>query len=390
MGYFSYRVIQLFIVLPLAENGGNETSTYQPKSILPFKSPNVSLVESDPTEETLNDKPETANADSVQPQLIKSCLDGSARAAKEYEALVARLQFENESTIRLLYQFNGPEQKLFKALFPMQAELDSGENLLLLKEYLTQNPQSKVAHWNLLLACASDARLKGCDAQLEQKALQNDPANGQLWMNVAVAKIERLSQVDADDSENSGAIESILESIRYASSAPKFSEYWPEHFDLYESAIRAQGIANEAEIAMRVVGLAFSARTTEIHKLSKFCRRHASHRADIAESCIQLGEQLEQRSETYLNSLFGLSLQNAVYETLDSEAEIAEVNQRRTQLKDRWENPQAEKAGQLMLYDNYLMQEWYQQFRAHGEHQANQFLLEEALRLSKNPAYDPC
>jgi hypothetical protein len=141
---------------------------------------------------------------------------------------------------------------------------------------------------------------------------------------------------------------------------------------------------------MRVVGLAFSARTTEIDKLNKFCRRYSRQRADIAESCLQLGEQVERRSETYLNSLFGLSLQKAVYESLDREADIAEVNHRRKQLKYRWENPQAERASQLMLYDNYLMQEWYQQFRLHGEHLANQFLLEEALRLSKNPAYDPC
>jgi hypothetical protein len=190
LGYFLFRVYQLFMVLPNPVGQLNATS--QPKAVLPFNSASVAFYKPNFSDEELDDQAQTSSADSSQPELIKSCLDGSAQAKKEYEALVARLQFENESTIALLYQFEGPEQKLFKALFPRQAELELGENLLLVKEYLAQNPQSKVAHWNLLLACASDARQKGCDAELEQNALSNDPANGQLWMNVAVAQIESM------------------------------------------------------------------------------------------------------------------------------------------------------------------------------------------------------
>lgn len=118
-----------------------------------------------------------------------------------------------------------------------------------------------------------------------------------------------------------------------------------------------------------------------------FCENQSLFRPDILNLCAQVGEKLYKQGKTIADKQLGLTLQINAYNGRDDDM-VKTLSEEKHRIEKQL--AEMEKVSNLILMDenlgHYLVEQWIK----FGELEAYKNTIEEAVRLSKNPQYDPC
>lgn len=296
----------------------------------------------------------------------------SCESSKTYEEHLNEFKNNAQNHLKSFKDSTVKEHKLAYILSNTNAkELSRVESL---KKFVDEFPQSKLGNWMLLTACGA-LESNRCDDSLELDAITENGDNAALWFNIANLRAKRND------------IEGVVGAIQEGLTAPHYNEYWSEQVALVENVLQDTTPLSYIE---RVIGAMEVAGGGIWHAdVLDFCREH-SNRVDIAEACLGLGEKLAKTSKTIILKIFGLAIQDSFYKAHNNDSELVALREQTDKLNEWLTGKSWAKANKLKLYDENLTRGWIEKVKSEGELAASEYVIEEALRLSRDNNYNPC
>ncbi|HFB67044.1 MAG TPA: hypothetical protein ENJ60_16035 [Aeromonadales bacterium] len=281
--------------------------------------------------------------------------------------------FGNES-MQKFKQSQNENERLFYIL--NNQKITETERLLLLKDFVNQHVDNKLSQWRMIVSCTSQISL--CDERIEQSAIESDGNNAALWLNIAALRMEKKDR------------EGSLVALEKSASLPFFNDYFSEEMSLYEQVAINNGYPDYEEIVLGSIGTYATTPIAKMDEIVNLCEKKSKNQLEIANLCIRVGENIQHYGQSYFSHVLGLALLEKVFQAQGNTLELENIKIKKDNLmKNAWSGNFA-KAMELTLFDRQLLQDWYEAWKQQGEIYAQHYVIEEAIRLSKNPDYNPC
>ena len=276
----------------------------------------------------------------------------------------------------LLSKSRNPEHLLLAAILrPAQ----TGEaRILAMADTLNFDPNNPLIHWNFLSFCERFRSEPICrDPTIEDRAIEVDSSNGQLWARIAGYRANR------------GNMPAALDALKSAAAAPEFNEYWMEYIELFERGLAAATNAPYRERIIQASGMA-AGLITNYNLIFEGCKTQAVESAEWLQLCTRLGERLEHEGRTMVSIRIGQSLQKRMYSISGDDEKRAAV-EHRSKLGAKLMQDGYAKDGHVLLFrDDRVLAGYISEWASYGELRALQFLRNEVQRLRNVRGYDPC
>ncbi len=243
-----------------------------------------------------------------------------------------------------------------------------------LKMLNSEYPDNTLLSYDLLLSCTDSESL--CERSVIDDGVALESHNGAVWLLSALYEL------------NNNNIERATEALLEASSAPVYDEYWGEHFSLFELAFSQTGTGNDLPTQVAAMSYISSAPLPGYGVLVEFCKNTELSRADILDACLRTGERLSNAKGTLITHAIGLALQKAIYRKYSDDAQVSRISNMRKEF-DRIRNL-SNKANSLVWQSSQRTTYWIQQIKDFGEVGATEYIVDNAIRLSSDPNFDPC
>lgn len=256
----------------------------------------------------------------------------------------------------------------------LSAHTEDSDTLNRLAELYRNFPESKLLSYDLVNFCTISSG--SCDENIYQQAISLDRENGALWLSVAIRNI-----VNQDEQQ-------AIYALNQLASKPVYNEYWGKHVELFASTLESAGASRGLAVDMTAISFAGAIPVPAVGALFSFCKDKSATQADIAEACLNAGAKMAENDKTFLTQAFGLALQDNVYEKLEDEQNREYIKQRKL-VYDRQLNLY-NKATELAWSKKQLAQDWFTVLKNNGESVANYYIIDEAIRVSSAPDFDPC
>ena len=253
---------------------------------------------------------------------------------------------------------------------------ETKNNIALLQALLNGTNDDKFTNYLILGNCSNEKYRDTCSHQFMQEILNSDPNNAALWLTHSI--------IEAKNGNPSAAINSLEQAL----SAPNYNSYWAKTIEVSNQGLQEVGMDNQSARVVYSIGLAAAQALAPWQFLFKLCEQESKRREDIVHLCLDVGKKIAFQNKTQLEYAIGLSLQKKSYEILndnENAERIAEIKKNNAS-----STPYMIEAFDLMLFDQELLNYWLEQLKVFGEIEAEKRLVEEAIRLSSDPDYNPC
>ena len=317
-------------------------------------------------------KPEAKPDIETKTSIVKQC--DAKLLAIDLPELKEKFSDTDQIVETLKNNSNPNSQLAFSILDFSKSSTQKEESMKLLEEILEREPDNKLAQFLYFSKCSLAPKLSKCPINSANEVTL-DSDNGALWLQIANVEAAKAN------------LEGFTTALENTISAPTFNEYWAETIQLFDHAFLENGYTHKTSRMMNAVGFS-SALASGISELTKYCKNLSSNRADIAQLCADAGSIIKSQAKTSFLELTGYSLQITALEAL------GEIDQATALRKEKREiYPLSEHqidVSNLLLFDEELIDYWFENLKVHGEKKANLLLIDEAIRLSANPDYNPC
>ncbi|MCL1077508.1 hypothetical protein D5R81_04375 [Parashewanella spongiae] len=237
-----------------------------------------------------------------------------------------------------------------------------------------QNPNNKFISYNLISACLT-AKAE-CEARLFADARSLDEQNGAVWFLSALNELKNSNT------------EKFTEFLIEASNAPIYEEYWRDYFSLFESAYSHVGVGNSPQTQIATLGYIAAFSLPAYKPLVDFCESIELERLEVLDACSNIGQRFTSNSSNILSSYIGLAIQQKVAERYNDDKRLVQIEHTKHEY-DKMMGLSG-KAMSLTLQSRKRTSEWLQQYKSLGEFASTQYVIEEAIKLSADPDFDPC
>jgi len=279
----------------------------------------------------------------------------------------------NARRFEILSASGDAEQVLVAALIgPVWQER---RHLPTLERALNISPDSVLVNWNLLQACKLDSVGAIC-SEIEERAIDVDGTNGAIWAEIAIRRADK------------GDLREVVDALRHANAAPMIDYYSLEHVQMFERAFSIDMNRSYAARIQEAISSTFFANDGALF-LHKMCKNRAQELELLREQCLQLGRRLEYEGDTTMDTHVGLSLQREMLRISGSSRDLAEVEEK-IQAQMQEEKNFHDENGHNVIDNDQLVNQFIEQWSAHGQIEAARFLSTEIERLKSVPGYDPC
>lgn len=267
-----------------------------------------------------------------------------------------------------------PEHLLMAAMLGSEGTNKSGVSTL--ENALAADPDNRLTLWNYLDYCSFFRRVAVCaDGSIEKRAIRADSGNGQLWGKIAGYRF------------GSGDIEGAYDALINANTSPRFNGYFIEHVEMFERGFAALTDAPYRKRITDAIGIA--AIRPIFLNIIQSCKEQAEA-PKWRQVCLDYGKRLENDGRAVITMRIGILLQKEMYKMTADETMLKETDHRYRLITDTMESGYSDDGLVLLAYDDQVLADYMNEWSAHGEYRAMQFLQAEVVRLSKEPGYDPC
>ena len=236
--------------------------------------------------------------------------------------------------------------------------------------------QNAAIVWTAVRICAEAGDAVPCPAQQwEDQLLKLDVQNSEVWIHVAVRRLER------------GDAKGALAALQRAASATETNAYWPDTVELLERGLAAAGGYSFPERASIAGGVA-AAHQPDYASYLSMCKTRSEVDRAWADACLHYGEVAERQSKTVLGQTSARSLQIAVLQIVGGDLPVAAVRARGRDAVATTE--QRRRADALITSGPRPFSRYLAKLRESGESAAVAYMLEEAESLPSQPAPAEC
>ncbi len=245
-------------------------------------------------------------------------------------------------------------------------------NLLLLSEFIKEYPYNSFGQYSFLNQCLEQSDNPLClnaDSP-EIQTLAED--NGYIWVNLALLRNARNQK------------EPALKALKKSLDSLIINTYQREYMKLYYEASLAAGEENDLFTRSNAFDFSVTIPEPGFSALSQFCKVEPLNTQIKINLCFEVTKAMATRGDTLILRSLGRDIHKRFK---------PELKKNKSELKGKVyskEMLQFLKASNLMLHDAILDEYWFDAVIKHGEIQAQKMTIEEAIRLSKNPNYNPC
>jgi len=340
--------------------------------VLPVSSPQSPLVKVDNLKLAQSDKQITTavkkplNIPSVAPtkgyiiQCGRDQLQTTQDIAQQY---FTELSQSNDEKKRLVYA-------LYSDLSKEQSRLD------LIEKYLSNFSPSPLIMMDVVTQCALNSAHNICDDDLIEKAIQSDPDNGAMWLNVA--------SYYASKNQHDNTLNALKELVK----SPLYNGYEFAGVQLFIDASNGSSHNDFSARAITALGL-MAAKSIAINPIFDYCTTNIVNDSKKAQACLTMAGHIERNAKSALTTLIGNGIQQKIY---NAEGNISAEKQKKENSKAlRYSfDDHSYKAIDLSMIDESLFRHWIENIQEFGETKASDMLVKEAEELSKNQYYNPC
>lgn len=279
----------------------------------------------------------------------------------------------NPEQLRLAFEESGQmESQIAHALtINTESALESNERLkTLAKKY----PANKLLSFDLLLSCTLAG--EHCERELIDDAVALDNQNGAVWFLLATLELKN------NNSER--AVEALLE----AAISPVYQTYWTEHFAMFEQALSQIGAEQQIDVQSAAMSVMGAKMMPNYGPVIKFCKAADLDSAAVLDACLEIGQQLAIQKSTMLSHVVGIALQDAIYKKLQDDSKVAELAAARKAFDES--RKLLNKAMDIVFNSKQRTADWLTEVKNTGEFNAQEYVINDAIRLSADPDFDPC
>ncbi|MDJ0710016.1 MAG: hypothetical protein QNJ14_06490 [Woeseiaceae bacterium] len=303
-------------------------------------------------------------------------IEGCDRKSRSSDTVESQDKFEQVTSeaVETLSQSGDPEYLLAAALIDFDRQDKTSSPLL--ERALELMPNHPVAHWHRLQHCRDES----CDRNaLADAAVAADPTNGMLWLEIASRHIQ------------SGDWEQAEQALRRAIASPRFDTYFIEYSLLVERALTATTELDYSERLLFGHGVAAAVAIPRFGDISRACRSDENDTATWVSLCDELGRSMHEQSRELISTMIGWGYRKVAAERVGDDARVAFIEAQSDRTRERY-SYRGIRAGTNALLENdpAILRSYVDEFVAHGELQAVDSLVEDAIRLRNDPTYDQC
>ncbi|RLV60154.1 hypothetical protein D5018_08450 [Parashewanella curva] len=262
-----------------------------------------------------------------------------------------------------------------KFAFSILSSKTQQETIEKLRALIKDSPDNKYLNYQLLSMCVIDKEHQ-CSTSVIDFSIENDKQNAAVWILKA--------QYELNNNHSKKLEEAIIE----AANAALIDTYWGESYGVFDSAIEQVGVPNSLQSKMAAIGMVAALPMSPYHKLIQYCKNLKLSQAEMIESCLLLGKQLSYGKATLLENYMGYALQEHVHKRFNNTKRLDELKQEKQRLTETMNLFQD--ATSYLFLSNNRTSEWMLKQKEVGELEAATYIVEEAIRLSADPNFDPC
>ena len=171
---------------------------------------------------------------------------------------------------------------------------------------------------------------------------------------------------------------------------PLLEAYSGETILMFDRALAASANMNSHKRILVASALAYDQGSDGIASLGQPCRDLSSENRAWRDVCLDFGELLTERGQTYMQIAVGLSIQAAIHEYDSSYIELERVEALRSHLRKQWSPERLSIVEKIVIRDEAMLREYVDVLLVEGELAALDYAEQELLRLAQDPNYDPC
>jgi hypothetical protein len=240
---------------------------------------------------------------------------------------------------------------------------------------LATGRQNPAVVWTAVQICAAADDQIACPAQeWEDRLLDLDGQNSEVWIHVAVRRLER------------GDARRALDAVQRAAAAPVSNTYWPDTVELLERGLAAAGGYTFPERAALAFGVA-AANQPDYASYLNMCKAQSQADRAWADACLRYGQVAELQRKTLLGQTSARTLQISVLEVVADDLAVAGVRARgRANIATTEERRRADT---LIMSGPRPFARYLAKLRESGESAAVAYMLEDAS-LSSQAASIEC
>lgn len=243
-------------------------------------------------------------------------------------------------------------------------------------QYSQSSQFSNYANYLLLSQCLQSSESNEvCNETRFANIVSKNYQEGRFWLMHA----EQFAK-DKKTSQTVQALNGFLAS----------SNLYDFHGDSLIMSLRAFNQSEIDSFPLRLVAsfaIVVSSPQVPANSTLNFCENQSIFRPDILNLCAQVGEKIYQQGSTIADKQLGLTLQINAYNGRDDDM-VKKLSEEKQRIEKQL--AEMEKVSNLILMDENLGRYLVEQWLKFGELDAYKNTIEEAVRLSKNPQYDPC
>jgi len=312
---------------------------------------------------------------SLKVDFIVECTEGSYQYLEKDERTTKDFLniFKNSEnpTSNLAYALS-----LNNSLLKREFDLEKSNRTTKLVDLIKASDKKSLVHYFLVAGCNENNNLELCDETIIPQALADDSSNGALWLEIASYEASR---------NNTDGFEFAVSQII---ASPNYNEYWADSIEIFNDALTDAGVTHHGSRVIRSIGFSAALTLFSTQGIFTACVNNSIQRPDIAQMCIDVGARMVSESKTWLSKVLGYALQKKVLIALGEETKADKIDKllNANSLYSDLET----KTSSLMIFDQELNDYWFTNLKLFGETKAIELATIEAIRLSRNPDYDPC
>lgn len=304
---------------------------------------------------------------------IARCEDVSDEEKAHLQSIERDILAENRDEYLRILKSNIDENS--KLAYSLMTQSDNTNDLLKkISELKSDFPDNPIITYDFLSLCT----MKGadCNSIEVERSISMHEHNG------AISLLSVLYNLRNNNMEK--AIDGMINS----SNAPVFEEYWEEHLPILENALMLSDDVDILPNQIAATKLMSSIPMPSYSPLVKLCKQSSADSIELQEACLNVGKKLTEAKGTLIGHLIGLALQRSIYEENQNTDEIIELEKRKEKIFDTM--MKFDQAMELTLRSSQMTADWLQEIKYSGEGNASIYIVNEALRLSSDPNFNPC
>ena len=276
--------------------------------------------------------------------------------------------------VKTLSPSGNAELLLAAALLTREEDVADG----LFDSVLRLDPDNRIALWHQLQNCV--AGKMPCDPDTaEAAAIAADAGNGLVWLELARRQIREERWQDAE------------ESLQRAAAAHRFDTYFIEHAVVVERGLAAASELSYPERMIAGIGVSAAIAIPAFGDVSRACSKDAEQARISVDVCTELGEQMAESSRELLTSMIGYAIWRNSEQRSGDEERARQIGAEMDRVRASFfEEAKTSGAWALVENDVTVLQDYVDNFLAHGEIRAAKMLVQDARRLRTDPDYDQC